>query len=115
MRRAEEIHGRRDVRMESDTSSRMKSYVGIWIGLICIAGIEVFLTYRNLPVHELLAFLLVLAFIEAGIALMYFMHLKYERPSLFWSLIPTVLFVLLMMNQIWPDAYRLAKLKLLIQ
>jgi hypothetical protein len=43
------------------------------------------------------------------------MHLKYERPSLFWSLIPTVLFVLLMMNQIWPDAYRLAKLKLLIQ
>ena len=44
--------------MESDTSSRMKSYVGIWIGLICIAGIEVFLTYRGFPVHELLAFCL---------------------------------------------------------
>ncbi len=98
-----------------ESSSRMKSYIGIWVGLICIAGIEVFLTYRNLSVHQLLGILLILAFIEAGIALMYFMHLKYEKPSLFWSLVPAVLFVLLMMNQIWPDAYRLARLKLPIQ
>lgn len=101
--------------MESSPGSRMKSYFGIWIGLICIAGIEVFLTYRDFSVHQLLAVLLILAFIEASIAMMYFMHLKYEKPSLFWSLIPAVLFVLLMMNQIWPDAYRLAKLKLPVQ
>jgi cytochrome c oxidase subunit 4 len=98
-----------------ESNSRMKSYIGIWVGLICIAGIEVFLTYRNFSVHQLLAILLILAFIESGIALMYFMHLKYEKPSLFWSLVPAVLFVLLMMNQIWPDAYRLARLKLPIQ
>lgn len=101
--------------MKSSPSSGMKSYVGIWFGLICIAGIEVFLTYRDFSVHQLLAVLLILAFIEAGIALMYFMHLKYEKPNLFWSLIPAVLFVLLMMNQFWPDAYRLARLKLPVQ
>ena len=95
-----------------ESVSRMKSYVMIWIGLICIAGIEVFLTYRDFSNRELLATLLILAFIEAGIALMYFMHLKYEKPGLFWSLIPAVIFVLLMMNQIWPDAYRMARLKL---
>jgi heme/copper-type cytochrome/quinol oxidase subunit 4 len=95
-----------------ESVSRMKSYVMIWIGLICIAGIEVFLTYRDFSNRELLATLLILAFIEAGIALMYFMHLKYEKPGLFWSLIPAVIFVLLMMNQIWPDAYRLARLRL---
>ena len=38
---------------------------------------------------------------------MYFMHLKYERPSLFWSLIPTLIFVLVLMDHFWPDALRL--------
>ena len=98
--------------MSSPQNSGIKPYLGIWIGLICIVGIEVFLTYRNLSLRALIASLLVLAFIEAGIAILYFMHLKYEKPALFWSLIPATLFVLFMMNQLWPDAYRLARLKL---
>jgi heme/copper-type cytochrome/quinol oxidase subunit 4 len=93
----------------------MTGYVGIWFGLLCIVGIEVFLTFESLSTHQLLASLLVLAFTEAGIGLLYFMHLKYERPSLFWSLVPAVVFVLLMMNHIWPDAYRVASMKLPIQ
>jgi heme/copper-type cytochrome/quinol oxidase subunit 4 len=60
----------------------------------------------------LLDVLLTLAFIEAGLGLLYFMHLKYERVSLRWALIIAVFFVLLMMNQIWPDAYRMASLSL---
>ena len=39
----------------------------------------------------LLASLLVLAFLEAAVALRYFMHLKYEVPLLFWTLIPGLL------------------------
>jgi hypothetical protein len=51
--------------MDHADSLPMKSYVGIWIGLLCIAGVEVFLTYRGFSRHVLLAFLLILAFIEA--------------------------------------------------
>jgi cytochrome c oxidase subunit IV len=98
--------------MDHANSPTMKSYVGIWVGLLCIAGVEVFLTYRGFPRHVLLAFLLILAFIEAGIALLYFMHLKYDRPILLWSFVLSVLFVLLMMNQVWPDAYRMVSLGL---
>jgi F0F1-type ATP synthase membrane subunit b/b' len=43
------------------------------------------------------------------------MHLKYEKHSLLWSLIPAVVFVLFMMNHIWPDAFRMASMKLPIQ
>jgi hypothetical protein len=57
--------------MEANREPTMAGYVGIWIGLLCIAGIEVFLTLMKLPTHELLAALLVLAFIEAGIGLLY--------------------------------------------
>ncbi len=39
--------------------------------LLCIVGIEVFLTYQHLSTGTLLAFLLVLAFFEAAIAVTY--------------------------------------------
>jgi cytochrome c oxidase subunit IV len=89
----------------------MKSYLTIWVGLLCIVGIEVFLTYRHLSSKELLVFLLIFALIEASIAVLYFMHLRYERPSLIWSLIPALVFVLFMMDHIWPDALRLEHLR----
>jgi cytochrome c oxidase subunit 4 len=85
----------------------MKLYVAVWMGLIVIVAVEVLLTYRHLSTGTLLAVLLVLAFIEAALGVMYFMHLKYERPSLFWSLIPYLLFALVLMDHLWPDAFRL--------
>lgn len=100
---------------ETNHEPGMKEYVAIWVGLLCIVGIETFLTSMNLSTHGLLVSLLVLAFIEAGIALLYFMHLKYEKPNLFWSLVPAVIFVLFMMNHIWPDAYRMLSLRVPIQ
>jgi cytochrome c oxidase subunit IV len=96
--------------MDATRSPGMRFYAAVWIGLLCIAGVEVFVTYRGFSTHELLAVLLVLAFIEAGIGLLYFMHLKYERPVLMWSFVLSVIFVLLMMNQIWPDAYRMVSI-----
>ena len=101
----------------TDTKNQpaMKEYIAIWVGLLCIVGIEAFLTTLQLSTHRLLAALLVLAFIEAGIALLYFMHLKYEKPNLFWSLVPAVIFVLFMMNHIWPDAYRMLNMRVPIQ
>jgi heme/copper-type cytochrome/quinol oxidase subunit 4 len=93
----------------------MKEYIAIWVGLLCIVGTETLLTTLHLSTHRLLAALLLLAFIEAGIALLYFMHLKYEKSKLFWTLVPAVIFVLFMMNHIWPDAYRMLNLRMPIQ
>ncbi len=90
----------------------MKLYVGIWIGLIAIMLVEVFLTYQHLAPRTLLACLLVLAFVEAGIGIAYFMHMKYENPNLFWSLVPITIFVLFMLDHIWPDAFRLARMSM---
>src|SRR6266404_3824559 len=87
----------------------MKLYVVLWIGLILIVGLEVFLTYQHLPARTLLVCLLGLALIEAALGVMYFMHLKYERPALFWSLIPYLLFAFVMMDHFWPDALRIMR------
>jgi len=89
----------------------MRFYAAIWLVLIAIVGVEVALTFAHLPTTSLLAALLSLAVIEAGLGVMYFMHLKYERRALFWSLIPTLVFVLVMLNHLWPDAHRLLRMQ----
>ena|SRR5579862_5081203 len=96
--------------MDSARNPGMGLNLVVWMLLLCIAGVETFLTYRGFSTHTLLAALLILAFLEAGIALLYFMHLKFERRILLWSFVLSVLFVLLMMNQIWPDAYRMVSI-----
>jgi len=95
---------------ESAPGPGMRVYVAVWLGLLVIVGAEVALTYARLPTGALLAALLALALVEAGLGVMYFMHLRYERRTLFWSLIPALIFVFIMMNQFWSDAHRLRTL-----
>lgn len=97
---------------EYSTSPGMAFYVVLWTGLLGIVAVEVLLTYAGLRPLALLIALLALALIEAGVALMYFMHLKYERRILFWSLIPALVFVLLLFDHLWPDAFRVTSMRL---
>ncbi|MEP6550236.1 MAG: cytochrome C oxidase subunit IV family protein [Gemmatimonadales bacterium] len=87
-------------------------YVLVWVGLMGIVVVEVFLTYAGLTPRGFLLALLSLAVIEAAIALLYFMHLRYERRILFWSLIPALVFVLVLFDHLWPDAFRVTSMRL---
>ena len=99
--------------MSSKQEPGMLSYVGIVIGLMIIVWIEVVLTYQHLSVRKLLVSLLCLASVEAFVGVMYLMHVKYETPLLFWTVYPATLFVLVLLNYIWPDAYRMARMSLM--
>lgn len=96
---------------EAGTEPTMKAYVGVWLGMIGIVAIEAALVYVQVSSGMLLSSLLVLAFLEAAVALRYFMHLKYEVPLLFWTLIPGLLLAFIMMNQFWADAARMTALR----
>lgn len=98
--------------MASDQGPGMGTYIGIWAGFLAIVGVEVLITYQHPQTRTLLAILLILAFIEAGIGLLYFMHMRYERKILFWTIVPITVFVLIMLDHVWPDAFRLAALRL---
>lgn len=84
-------------------------YLPVYFILLAIAVLEVFLAYH--PIGSLLVILLGLAICSAGFALMYFMHLAYERRSLLLTLVPVTIFVLLMMNMIWSDSLRLLHMR----
>jgi cytochrome c oxidase subunit IV len=89
----------------------MRVYVGVWLGMIVIVAIEAALAHARVSSGMLVASLLVLAILEAAVALRYFMHLKYEVPMLFWTLIPGLLLAFIMMNQFWADAARMTALR----
>jgi cytochrome c oxidase subunit IV len=100
-----------DAASESHPEAGMKLYVLVWAGLMLIVAAETVLTYEHLSTGALLASLIVLAVIEAALAVMYFMRMKWERPALFWALFPYLIFAMIMMNHIWPDAHRLLRLR----
>lgn len=88
----------------------MKLYVTVWAALVVIVAAEVALTYSGLSIGSRLAALLVLAFLEAGLGAAYFMHLRWERRLLTWSLVPYLALVLVMLNHLWRDAARMISL-----
>jgi cytochrome c oxidase subunit IV len=95
----------------STSGNVIAKYLPVYFVLLAIAGLEVFLAYRNFSALTLLVILLAMAVCGATLAVMYFMHLAEERPSLFLSLIPAMIFVLFMMNVIWTDSFRLLHMK----
>jgi len=86
-------------------------YLPVYFILLIIAAIEFFVAFRITNISTLLTLLLGLAICGAALALMFFMHLVEERRALFFSLIPATIFVLLMMNMIWSDSFRLLHMK----
>ena len=101
-----------DHRLPAASGQGMRKNVAIWIAMLAISGFEVFATYRHPSMGILIATLLALAAVQAFLGLMFFMHLRHERAVLGWSLVGALLFVLALMNQLWPDALRVFRLRL---
>ncbi len=99
--------------MESSPTAKtgISRYIPVYVALLALSGLQVFLAYTRLDRNRLLASMLAVAIFSAALAIMYFMHMAQERRSFFWSLIPAIMFVLLMMNMIWSDSFRLLHMR----
>jgi cytochrome c oxidase subunit IV len=95
----------------SASGNVIRKYLPVYFVLLGIFFAEVFLSFQHFATGTLVVILLLLALGSASLGLMYFMHLAEERRSLFLSLIPVTIFVLLMMNMIWSDSVRLLHMR----
>jgi heme/copper-type cytochrome/quinol oxidase subunit 4 len=93
---------------QTGTSRSMGSMFFVYGAILAIAVVQVIVALAKGPS---LWRMLLLAVIQAYLAVMFFMHLRDERPSLRLALIPGTVFVLTMMNMIWADSFRLAVMK----
>lgn len=83
------------------------TFVKVWITLLVLTAAEVFLAYEQVGVILMLTILVALSIIKAALIIAYFMHLKFERLSLFLTLFPMLVFCILLMLIFLGDASRL--------
>lgn|SRR5215831_4552766 len=88
----------------------LKTDVIVYVCILVLSGVQIVLAYHTRG-SQLLVRMLAVAVIQAGLGVMYFMHLLDERRSLRLALIPAAVFVLLMMNMIWSDSFRLLHMR----
>jgi len=92
-------------------AATVKTFSLVWIALLAMTGVEVFLAYIQLPVLMMLTALIGLSVVKAALIIAYFMHLKFERLSLFLTLFPMLIFCVLMLFVFMPDAMRVLNLR----
>lgn len=83
-----------------------RTFFFVWGWLLAITGLEVVLAYQHLAIKVMLTVLMMLSIVKATLIISYFMHLRYERRSLAWTLMPALIFVVGMMFIIFPDSLR---------
>jgi cytochrome c oxidase subunit IV len=82
-------------------------FAKVWVALLVLTAIEVFLAYIQVGVILMLTVLVGLSVIKAVLIIAYFMHLKFERLSLFLTLFPMLIFCILLMLIFLGDATRI--------
>jgi len=98
----------------SEGPAGMSWFLKVWAVLLVLTAVEIFLAYEELPVHIMLILLMGISLIKAAMIVAYFMHLRYERTSLVWTLVPATIFVLVMMTVFFSDSLRIVRLGLFL-
>lgn len=89
----------------------IRTYMTVWVILLLLSCVEVFLGYERLPLHLMLSLLMGLSLIKAGMIIAYFMHLRFERVSLVWTLLPMWVIVTSLLFVFFPDSFRLVEFR----
>jgi len=96
---------------QAHQEASLKLFMVVWVSLLVLTGVEVFLAYQNLEVKLMLIILITLSIVKASLIISYFMHLRFERMSLVLTLMPALVFVIVMMFMAFPDSVRLYEMK----
>jgi cytochrome c oxidase subunit 4 len=89
----------------------VKIFLVVWFWLLALTGVEVFLGYKAFAVRIMIVLLMGLSVIKASLIIAYFMHLRYEKPSMAAALMPALVMVILLMFMAFPDSFRLLAMR----
>ena len=95
----------------TDTFESFTTYVAVYVAILVIAALQVVLAYHKTDLGQHVIRMLSMAIVQAGLAVAFFMHVLQEKRAFLVVLIPITIFVLLMMNMIWSDSFRLIHLR----
>jgi len=82
-------------------------YIVIYLCILVLAALQFVVAYTRLDTEGMFARMLFIAMAEAGLALLFFMHLWAEKRGFLLFVIIFTGFVLLAMQYGWTDSYRM--------
>jgi heme/copper-type cytochrome/quinol oxidase subunit 4 len=91
---------------DSKRSTGMGKDLIVFVCLLALAGIQFFIAYQNISASQMFIRMMSVAVVEAGLALLFFMHLS-ENRGLKWFVLIFTVAVVLGMQYGWSDSFRL--------
>jgi caa(3)-type oxidase subunit IV len=91
---------------DSKRSTGMNKDLIVYVCLLALAGIQFFIAYQDISASQMFVRMLSVAVVEAGLALLFFMHLS-ENRGLKWFVLIFTVAVILGMQYGWTDSFRL--------
>jgi len=79
----------------------------VYFCLLALAGIQFFIAYQDISATQMFERMLCVAIIEAGLALLFFMHLS-ENRGLRWFVVIFTVAVIFGLQYGWTDSFRLS-------
>jgi len=91
---------------ETKHSTGMGKDLIVFVCLLALAGIQFFIAYQDISASQMFVRMMSVAVVEAGLALLFFMHLS-ENRGLKWFVLIFTVAVVLGMQYGWSDSFRL--------
>jgi len=85
----------------------VSKYIVIYLCLMALAAVQFVIAYTQISTFAMFARMLLIAIAEAGLALLFFMHLWAEKRGFLLFVVIFTGFVLLAMQYGWTDSYRM--------
>jgi cytochrome c oxidase subunit IV len=82
-------------------------YLVVYLCVLALAGLQFVIAYQDIQASQMFRRMLSVAVIEAGMAVMFFMHLGSEKRGFLLFVVCFTIFVLLAMQFGWTDSFRL--------
>jgi heme/copper-type cytochrome/quinol oxidase subunit 4 len=87
-------------------SSGMGKDLIVFVCILVLAGIQFIIAYQDISTSQMFVRMLIVAIIEAALALLFFMHL-WDNRGLKWFVLIFTVAVILGMQYGWTDSFRL--------
>ena len=91
---------------ETHKNSGMGKDLIVYVCLLALAGMQFVIGNQNIDGPQMLVRLLIVACVEAGLAVLFFMHLA-ENRGFMWLVLVFTVTVILMLQYGWSDSFRL--------
>jgi caa(3)-type oxidase subunit IV len=90
-------------------TDKLGKYLIVYVAILILAGLQFVIAYQHVDVGTMIFRMFAIAVLEAGLAVVFFMHLGSEnRIFVTWVAVVT-LFVFAALQYSWTDSYRMER------